>query len=102
MRLICMKRRVIDLFTDFVFPAMEAEKKLRSVSDLLVVGASWAWDSFKHSESCVLWFYLEKSWLCCHASSSTYLLLLSFPIYIFGYHKRLNCYFSLLLKISVV
>lgn len=86
MRLICMKRRVTDLFTDFVFPAMEGEKKLRSVSDFLAVGASWAWDGFMHSESFILKFYLQISWVCCHASSSTYLLLLSFSTYIFAYH----------------
>lgn len=86
MRLICMKRRVTDLFTDFVFPAMEGEKKLRSVSDFLAVGSSWAWDGFMHSESFILKFYLQIPWVCCHASSSTYLLLLSFSTHIFAYH----------------
>lgn len=64
MRLICMKRRVTDLFTDFVFPAMHREKKLKSVKDLLAEGAFWAWDG------CILQFYFKISWFCCHASSS--------------------------------
>lgn len=65
MRLICMKRRVTDLFTDFVFPAMHREKKAEvSPTAPLAVGAFWAWDG------CILQLYLQISWFCCHASSS--------------------------------
>lgn len=89
MRLICMKRRVTDLFTDFVFPTREKigrGKKTPEVShwffgcrNIMGMGA------FMHFESCILQFYLHISWVCCHADLSTYLLLVSFPIYIFTY-----------------
>lgn len=44
MRLICMKRRVTDLFTDFIFPAKEGGKKPWGQSVIfLAVGTSWTW-----------------------------------------------------------
>lgn len=87
MRLICMKRRVTDLFTDFIFPARKGENKsLRSVSDFFGCRNILGMDAFMHLESCILQVYLHISWVCCHSNLSTYLLLVNFAIYIFAYH----------------
>lgn len=71
MRLICMKRRVTDLFTDFVFPAMEGKKTPEVNQWFFGCRSIQSMDAFMSFESCILQFNLQVSWVCCHASLQT-------------------------------